>query len=57
MVLMPYEKIKSGASLIQLYTALIYHGPRVVKKINLELVELLKRDGFNNVSDAVGCIH
>nr|WP_253300121.1 hypothetical protein [Wolbachia endosymbiont of Chironomus riparius] len=54
---MPYEKIKSGASLIQLYTALIYHGPRVVKKINLELVELLKRDGFNNVSDAVGCIH
>ncbi|QOD38062.1 quinone-dependent dihydroorotate dehydrogenase [Candidatus Wolbachia massiliensis] len=50
-----YEKIKAGASLVQLYTALIYQGPQVVNKINLELAELIRRDGLNNVSEAVGC--
>uniref|UniRef100_A0A1A9VJN4 Dihydroorotate dehydrogenase (quinone), mitochondrial n=1 Tax=Glossina austeni TaxID=7395 RepID=A0A1A9VJN4_GLOAU len=52
-----YEKIKAGASLVQLYTALIYHGPQVVNKINLELAELIRRDGFSNISEVVGCIH
>jgi dihydroorotate dehydrogenase len=51
-----YEKIKAGASLVQLYTALIYRGPLVVNSINLELAELLKRDGLSNISEAVGCI-
>ncbi|NUY39826.1 quinone-dependent dihydroorotate dehydrogenase [Wolbachia endosymbiont of Litomosoides brasiliensis] len=50
-----YKKIKAGASLVQLYTALIYHGPRVVNKINLELAELVRRDGLSNVGEAVGC--
>lgn len=36
-----YSKIKAGASLVQLYTALIYQGPPVVSKINRELSELL----------------
>ncbi|MDD9331309.1 MAG: quinone-dependent dihydroorotate dehydrogenase [Wolbachia sp.] len=49
-----YEKIKAGASLVQLYTALVYHGPQVVNTINLELADLVRRDGFNNVSEAVG---
>lgn len=49
-----YEKIKAGASLVQIYTGLIYEGPGLVKKINKGLVELLKRDGFKNVSEAVG---
>ncbi|XP_062621465.1 dihydroorotate dehydrogenase (quinone), mitochondrial-like isoform X2 [Saccostrea cucullata] len=49
-----YRKIRSGASLIQLYTALVYEGPPVVKKIKRELEELLKRDGFSNISEAVG---
>ncbi len=49
-----YERIKAGASLIQIYTGLIYEGPGLVKKINKGLVELLKRDGFKNISEAAG---
>ena len=49
-----YEKIKAGASLIQLITSLIYQGPLVVKKINKGLVNLLAQDGYAHISDAVG---
>lgn len=49
-----YEKILRGASLVQLITGLIYEGPLLVRQINLELVKLLKRDGFKNLSAAVG---
>ncbi|MGL9762015.1 MAG: quinone-dependent dihydroorotate dehydrogenase [Wolbachia sp.] len=50
-----YKKIKAGTSIVQLYTALIYQGPQVVNKINLELAELIRRDGLSNISEAVGC--
>jgi len=49
-----YDKIKGGASLIQLYTGLVYDGPPLVPRIIKELAELLKRDGFEHISDAVG---
>ncbi|HWE79425.1 MAG TPA: dihydroorotate dehydrogenase (quinone), partial [Pseudolabrys sp.] len=49
-----YETIKLGASLVQLYTALVYRGPGLVREINAGLSRLLERDGFRNVSDAVG---
>jgi len=49
-----YRKIRLGASLVQLYTAMVYHGPGVVKQILRGLVVLLERDGFENVSAAVG---
>ncbi len=49
-----YEKIKAGASLVQLYSALIYHGPALVARINRELARCLKADGFTNISEAVG---
>lgn len=49
-----YQKILLGASLVQIYTALIYEGPSVVKRINRGLSALLKRDGYNHVSEAVG---
>tara|TARA_Y100000590_G_scaffold161332_1_gene185015 strand:+ start:28396 stop:29457 length:1062 start_codon:yes stop_codon:yes gene_type:complete len=49
-----YEKIKAGASLLQLYTGLIYDGPQIIKKINIELKNLLKTDGYNNISQAIG---
>lgn len=49
-----YEKILSGASLIQVYTGMIYEGPGIVKAMNTRLVELLKRDGFSNIGEAVG---
>ncbi len=49
-----YEKIRRGASLIQVYSAFIYQGFGLTNQINKGLVELLKRDGFNNISEAVG---
>ena len=49
-----YEKIKLGASLIQLITGMIFQGPQLISQINLELEELLKKDGFNNIKQAVG---
>jgi dihydroorotate dehydrogenase (fumarate)/dihydroorotate dehydrogenase len=49
-----YAKIRSGASLVQLLTALIYQGPGVVRKITLGLAELLARDGVKHVTEAVG---
>ena len=49
-----YKKILAGASLVQIYTALVYEGPGVVKRINRGLVDLLRRDGFSNIREAVG---
>ncbi len=49
-----YLKVRLGASLVQLYTALIYEGPQVVANINRGLIELLERDGFESISQAVG---
>ena len=49
-----YEKIRLGASLVQILTALVYEGPGVVKRINRGLAHLLARDGFATVADAVG---
>ena len=49
-----YEKILSGASLIQLYTGMIYKGPQIVKSIKKELIEILKIEGLKNIKDAIG---
>ncbi|GFO46693.1 dihydroorotate dehydrogenase (quinone), mitochondrial [Plakobranchus ocellatus] len=49
-----YDKIKAGASLIQIYTALVYQGPPVIGKINREMDELLRHDGFSHIIQAVG---
>ena len=49
-----YEKIKAGASLLQLYTGLVYKGPSVVKNIKKELIKILKEEGLNNIQEAVG---
>ena len=49
-----YEKIKCGASLLQLYTAMVFKGPYVASKINKELSNLIKKDGLNNISEAIG---
>lgn len=49
-----YKKIRAGASLVQLYSALVYEGPLLVPRINRELAALLKRDGFASVAEAVG---
>jgi len=52
-----YAKVRAGASLVQLYTALVYEGPGLVGRIKRELRDLLRRDGFANVSEAVGADH
>lgn len=48
-----YDKIKSGASLIHLVTALIYEGPVVISKINRELVNLMQKDGFGRIGEVI----
>lgn len=52
-----YAKIRAGASLVQLYSALVYHGPGLVRKIKKELVECLARDGFTRLDQAIGADH
>jgi dihydroorotate dehydrogenase len=49
-----YAKIRAGASLVQLYTALVYQGPGLVMRIKHELAALLARDGYPSVAAAVG---
>lgn len=49
-----YKKIKAGSSLIQLITGMIYEGPQLIKDINKGLVKLLQKDGYKNISEAVG---
>ena len=49
-----YEKIKAGASLIQLYSALVYHGPEVANQINEDLLTLMERDRIKSIAKAVG---
>lgn len=52
-----YAKIRAGASLVQIYTAMIYEGPALIARIKRELAVLLKRDGFASVAAAVGADH
>ncbi len=52
-----YERIKSGASVIQLYTAMIFKGPDIAKDINKGLLSLLEKDGFKSIQEAVGKGH
>ncbi len=49
-----YAKIRAGASLVQLYSALVYRGPRLADIIRRDLVARLKADGFRSVTEAVG---
>lgn len=52
-----YAKIRAGASLVQLYTALVYRGPALVGRIRRDLSALLRRDGFRSLAEAVGADH
>lgn len=49
-----YERIKNGASLVQAYSGLVFEGPSMVRKINEEILELLAKDGFENIQQAIG---
>jgi dihydroorotate dehydrogenase len=52
-----YAKIRAGASLVQLYTALVFSGPDLVGQIKSGLAGLLQRDGFGSIAEAVGTEH
>jgi len=49
-----YAKIRAGASLVQVYSALVFQGPGLANKIKRELAALLRQDGFKTIADAVG---
>jgi dihydroorotate dehydrogenase len=52
-----YAKIRAGASLVQIYTGLIYGGPLLVPRLNAGIARLLARDGFATLADAIGADH
>ena len=52
-----YEKIRAGASLVGMITGVIFEGPQVVGRINKGLVKLMERDGFTNITEAIGADH
>ncbi|KAG7381548.1 Dihydroorotate dehydrogenase (quinone), mitochondrial [Phytophthora pseudosyringae] len=52
-----YDKIRAGASLVQMYSCLIYESPLAVPRAKKELAALLRRDGYESVADAVGAAH
>jgi dihydroorotate dehydrogenase len=49
-----WERIRAGASLVQLYSAMVYEGPGIARRIARGLAERLKREGFANIAEAVG---
>ena len=49
-----YKRIKAGASLVQILSGLVFHGPDMIKNINTELTELIKADGYSNITQAIG---
>jgi dihydroorotate dehydrogenase len=49
-----WERIKAGASLVQLYTAMVYEGPGIARRIAHGLAERVKREGYSNIAEAVG---
>ncbi|MEW5931818.1 MAG: quinone-dependent dihydroorotate dehydrogenase [Gemmatimonadota bacterium] len=52
-----WERIRAGASLVQLYTGFVYGGPTVVRDVNRGLLRLLRREGFRSLEEAVGSAH
>ncbi|WP_324172911.1 quinone-dependent dihydroorotate dehydrogenase [Sulfurimonas sp.] len=49
-----YKRIKAGASLVQILSGLVFHGPDMIMNINNELTKLIKADGYKNITEAIG---
>jgi dihydroorotate dehydrogenase len=49
-----WERIRAGASLLQLYSAMVYEGPGIARRIARALAQRLKREGYSNIADVVG---
>lgn len=52
-----YAKLRAGATLVQLFSALVFEGPGLVRRIKRELVDCLERDGLRTIGEAVGLDH
>ena len=52
-----YAKIRAGATLVQFYSAMVYHGPGLVQAIKRELAGLVRADGFSSITQAIGVDH
>jgi dihydroorotate dehydrogenase len=50
-----YRRLKTGASLVQLYSSLVFHGPGLPHRINVDLQRLLAQDGANHIGEIIGC--
>ena len=49
-----YKRIKAGASLVQILSGIVFHGPDMIMNINNKLIELLRADGYANITEAIG---
>ena len=49
-----YKRIKAGASLVQILSGIVFHGPDMIMNINKKLIELIKADGYSNITEAIG---
>ena len=49
-----WERIRAGASLVQLYSAMVYHGPGLGARIASGIEQLMRRDGFASIAEAIG---
>ena len=49
-----YKRIRAGASLVQVYSALVFHGPDLIRDMNLELINYIQADKFSNITEAIG---
>jgi dihydroorotate dehydrogenase len=52
-----YDKLKAGASLVQVYSMMVYEGPGVVSRIRKELADIILENGYKSVEDVVGAEH
>ncbi|CAJ1330226.1 unnamed protein product, partial [Effrenium voratum] len=49
-----YEKIRAGASLVEVYTGLVYKGPGLLQDVHAGLRRFMERDGFDDISEVIG---
>ena len=49
-----YKRIKAGASLVQILSGIVFHGPDMIMNVNKGLIELLRADGYSNITEAIG---
>ena len=49
-----YKRLKAGANLVQIFSALVFHGPCLIRDINKGILELMEKDGYTSISEVIG---